>query len=100
VKSRAIEGKPVQNWDVANVADGVMELVETVMTKITLFAIITQPKKNIMAEIRHFKRSRFWRTKVGKIGNHGLVERQGIRNDKRFDLAFVGEANQYLQKDH
>jgi hypothetical protein len=31
--------------DVANVADGVMELVETVMTKITLFAIITQPKK-------------------------------------------------------
>jgi type IV secretory pathway VirB4 component len=30
---RAIEGKPVQNWDVANVADGVMELVETVMTK-------------------------------------------------------------------
>jgi hypothetical protein len=45
VKSRAIEGKPVQNWDVANVADGVMELVETVMTKITLFAIITQPKK-------------------------------------------------------
>lgn len=30
---KAIEGKPVQNWDVASVADGVMELVETVMTK-------------------------------------------------------------------
>lgn len=30
---KAIEGKPVQNWDVASVADGVMELVETVITK-------------------------------------------------------------------
>jgi hypothetical protein len=30
---KAIEGKPVQNWDLAHVADGVMELVETITTK-------------------------------------------------------------------
>ena len=30
---QAIENKPVQNWDVADVADGVMEMVETLMTK-------------------------------------------------------------------
>jgi len=30
---KAIEGKPVQNWDVASVANGMMELVETVVTK-------------------------------------------------------------------
>jgi hypothetical protein len=56
-KERSKEN-PVQNWDVANVADGVMELVETVMTKnhhvIRNHYTTKKKEKNIMAEIRHF----------------------------------------------
>jgi hypothetical protein len=44
---RAIEGKPVQNWDVANVADGVMELVETVTKKSRYSQSLHNQKKKI-----------------------------------------------------